>query len=151
MALETDIAIRVIVDHIRAVAHLPLLMDKYFTSNNVAGYVIRRNFKTYDKDGLLSSSKREAFINELVKEVLESDQLRKTFPNWPIKRRIDYQMDQEEEISFLKTLGQGLGLLDDLIKKSKGTDVLQEKNLLFDLYGLQKTLQPSFFKEKFEF
>lgn len=101
---KTDIAIRVIVDHIRAVAFC--IADGQLPSNNGAGYVIRRILRRAVRYGYSFLNIKEPFFNQLVPVLAQ--EFGGTFPE--IKQQSDFvqKVVLEEETSFLRTLGQGL-------------------------------------------
>jgi alanyl-tRNA synthetase len=105
----TDIAIRVISDHVRAVAFA--IADDQLPSNTGAGYVIRRILRRAVRYGYSVLGLNEPFIFELV-EIL-SDQLGLVFPEIKQQQEFISKVIQEEEQSFLKTLDKGLRIFDD--------------------------------------
>jgi alanyl-tRNA synthetase len=134
--IKTDVAIRVMADHIRAVAFA--IADGQLPSNTGAGYVIRRILRRAVRYGFSYLNFKEPFIHRLV--FLLANQLRDVFPE--LNQQQDYvtRVVQEEEISFLRTLETGIELLDDLfnsysnfeneLKKIKNGDQNQILNLL---------------------
>lgn len=101
---KTDIAIRVIVDHIRAVAFT--IADGQLPSNNGAGYVIRRILRRAVRYGYSFLNLKEPFFNQLVPVLAK--EFGDTFPE--IRQQQDFvqKVVLEEENSFLRTLGQGI-------------------------------------------
>lgn len=108
---KTNIAIRVIVDHVRAVAFA--IADGQLPSNTGAGYVIRRILRRAIRYGFTFLDTKEPFINKLV-EVL-ADQMGDFFPEIKSQQQLVTNVIREEEASFLRTLDQGLVLLNDLM------------------------------------
>lgn len=104
---KTDIAIRVIVDHIRAVAFT--IADGQLPSNNGAGYVIRRILRRAVRYGFSFLNLKEPFFNQLVPVLAK--EFGDTFPE--IRQQQDFvqKVVLEEENSFLKTLENGLSLI----------------------------------------
>jgi alanyl-tRNA synthetase len=134
---ETDIAIRVIADHIRAVAFA--IADGQLPSNNGAGYVIRRILRRAIRYGFTFLGKKEPFMYRLVS--LLSKQMGKAFPELVAQKQLVSNVIKEEENSFLKTLDQGLVLLDVIIKSTNGTKVSGKRAFeLFDTFGFPKDL-----------
>jgi len=129
---ETDIAIRVIADHVRAVTFS--IADGQLPSNTGAGYVIRRILRRAIRYGFTFLHQKEAFIYQLV-ETLHG-QMGTVFPELIKEKNLIINVIREEEQSFLKTLEQGLHLLDDLIKDMNGNTLSGVKAFeLYDTFG----------------
>ena len=96
---ETDVAIRVIVDHIRAIAFT--IGDGQLPSNNKAGYVIRRILRRAVRYGYTFLNFREPFLHELVP--LLATQFGDVFPAVREQQTFIAKVVQEEEQSFLRT------------------------------------------------
>jgi alanyl-tRNA synthetase len=142
---KTNIAIRVIVDHVRAVAFA--IADGQLPSNTGAGYVIRRILRRAIRYGFTFLNAKEPFINKLV-EVL-ADQMGEFFPEIKSQQQLVTNVIREEEASFLRTLDQGLQLLDNVVAKTKGNEVSGEKAFeLYDTFGFPKDLTALILKEK---
>ena len=142
---KTNIAIRVIVDHVRAVAFA--IADGQLPSNTGAGYVIRRILRRAIRYGFTFLNTKEPFINKLV-EVLAA-QMGEFFPEIKSQQQLVTNVIREEEASFLRTLDQGLQLLDNVIAQTKGTEVPGAKAFeLYDTYGFPKDLTALILKEK---
>ena len=134
---KKDIAIRVISDHVRAVAFA--IADGQLPSNNGAGYVIRRILRRAIRYGFTFLNKKEAFIYRLVNVL--SEQMGKAFPEIKSQKQLIQSVIKEEENAFLKTLDQGLILLDGIIKSTNGNIVSGKKAFeLYDTYGFPKDL-----------
>ncbi|MEM9674602.1 MAG: alanine--tRNA ligase [Bacteroidota bacterium] len=130
---ETDIAIRVIVDHIRAIAFT--ISDGQLPSNNKAGYVIRRILRRAVRYGYTFLELKEPFLYSLIPTLAE--QFSDIFPELKKQRDFVSKVVQEEETSFLRTLDVGLRKLDQIKgeyqdKKSIPGEVAFE---LYDTYG----------------
>ena len=144
-AEKTDIAIRVIADHIRAVAFA--IADGQLPSNNGAGYVIRRILRRAIRYGFTFLNQKEPFIYKLVN--ILNKQMSSTFPELNSQKQLIYNVIKEEENSFLRTLDQGLILLDDIIEKTNGKTVSGEKVFeLYDTFGFPKDLTALILREK---
>ncbi|NIJ46301.1 alanyl-tRNA synthetase [Wenyingzhuangia heitensis] len=142
---EIDIALRVISDHVRAVAFA--IADGQLPSSTGAGYVIRRILRRAIRYGFTFLNQKEAFIYQLV-EVL-SHQMGAYFPEITAQKRLVKNVIKEEEASFLRTLGQGLGLLDNVIEATKGKEVSGEKAFeLYDTFGFPIDLTALILSEK---
>ena len=142
---KADVAIRVISDHVRAVAFS--IADGQLPSNTGAGYVIRRILRRAVRYGFTFLNKKEPFIFSLV-EVL-SKKMGEAFPELKDQKQLIENVIKEEEASFLRTLDQGLLLLDKIIENTKGTEVSGEKAFeLYDTYGFPIDLTALILGEK---
>ena len=142
---EIDIAIRVISDHVRAVAFS--IADGQLPSNTGAGYVIRRILRRAVRYGFTFLDKKEPFIYRLV-DVL-SKKMGKAFPELKSQKQLIENVIKEEEASFLRTLDQGLVLLNGIVKETKGDTVSGEKAFeLYDTYGFPIDLTALILSEK---
>ena len=142
---KTNIAIRVIVDHLRAVAFA--IADGQLPSNTGAGYVIRRILRRAIRYGFTFLGTKEPFINKLV-EVL-ANQMGDFFPEIRTQQQLVTNVIREEEASFLRTLDQGLQLLDNVVAKSAANEVSGVKAFeLYDTFGFPKDLTALILKEK---
>ena len=142
---EIDIAIRVISDHVRAVAFA--IADGQLPSNTGAGYVIRRILRRAVRYGFTFLNTREPFIYKLV--AVLTKQMGTYFPELKTQRQLITNVIKEEENSFLRTLDQGLVLLDGIIKNTQGTVVSGKKAFeLFDTYGFPIDLTALILSEK---
>tara|TARA_R110002012_G_scaffold56973_1_gene146547 strand:- start:40389 stop:43001 length:2613 start_codon:yes stop_codon:yes gene_type:complete len=142
---ETDIAIRVISDHVRAVAFS--IADGQLPSNTGAGYVIRRILRRAIRYGFTFLDTNKPFIYRLVKVL--SEQMGKAFPELKEQYQLIENVIKEEESSFLSTLEQGLVLLDSVIKSSKDKTIEGEKAFeLYDTFGFPIDLTALILEEK---
>lgn len=142
---KTNIAIRVIVDHVRAVAFA--IADGQLPSNNGAGYVIRRILRRAIRYGFTFLGTKEPFIYQLV-EVL-AVQMGAFFPEIVAQKTLVENVIKEEEASFLRTLEQGLHLLDQVIEKTNGKVVDGAKAFeLYDTFGFPIDLTALILREK---
>ena len=129
---DVDRAIRVIADHIRAVYFA--IADGQLPSNNGAGYVIRRILRRAIRYGFTFLNQKEPFIFKLVSAI--ENQLKSVFPELTKESNLASNVIREEEKSFLKTLDQGLTLLDNIISSSKTKIINGSKCFkLYDTYG----------------
>ncbi|MGA9269111.1 MAG: alanine--tRNA ligase [Lutimonas sp.] len=142
---KTDVAIRVVADHVRAVAFA--IADGQLPSNNGAGYVIRRILRRAIRYGFTFLNQKEPFIFKLT-DVL-SRQMGESFPEIHNQRNLIHNVIKEEENSFLRTLEQGLVLLDEIVKASDGNTIPGAKAFeLYDTYGFPKDLTSLILREK---
>lgn len=142
---KMDIATRVIADHVRAVAFS--IADGQLPSNTGAGYVIRRILRRAIRYGYTFLNKKEPFIYKLTNVLAE--QMGKAFPEILSQKHLIEIVIKEEENAFLKTLEQGLNLLDHIIKNNTNKLVSGEKCFeLYDTYGFPIDLTALILREK---
>ncbi|OUD35982.1 alanine--tRNA ligase [Flavobacterium sp. FPG59] len=142
---KTNIAIRVIVDHVRAVAFA--IADGQLPSNTGAGYVIRRILRRAIRYGFTFLDTKEPFINKLV--AVLANQMGEFFPEIKAQQQLVTNVIREEEASFLRTLDQGLQLLDKVVAETSGNEVSGAKVFeLYDTFGFPKDLTALILKEK---
>ncbi|MGI4751365.1 MAG: alanine--tRNA ligase [Janthinobacterium lividum] len=120
--LNQAIAMRVMADHIRAIAFA--IADGQLPSNNKAGYVIRRILRRAVRYAYQYLNFKEPFLNQLV--LLLADQFKDVFPNLHEQKDFVQKVVLEEEVSFLRTLQMGLS------KFKTYTDLINENSLLID-------------------
>jgi len=127
----TDIAMRVIADHIRAVAFA--IADGQLPSSGGAGYVIRRILRRAIRYGFSYLNLKEPFMHQLV-ETLDQE-MGEFFPELGRQKALVTKVIEEEELSFLKTLAQGLSKLGEFLATAE--QVLDGKRAfeLYDTYG----------------
>ncbi|MFD2562823.1 alanine--tRNA ligase [Aquimarina rubra] len=134
---KVSVAIRVIADHLRAVSFS--IADGQLPSNTGAGYVIRRILRRAIRYGFTFLDTKEPFIYKLVDTL--SNQMSDAFPELKSQKNLITNVIKEEENSFLRTLDQGLVLLDNVIKNTKGKVVSGEKVFeLYDTFGFPEDL-----------
>ena len=144
-----DIAMRVIADHVRAVAFS--IADGQLPSNTGAGYVIRRILRRAIRYGFTFLNLKEAFIYRLVP--ILSENMGVVFPEIKKQENLIQNVIKEEENSFLKTLEQGLILLNRMMETAKDKKIPGAKVFeLYDTFGFPKDLTALILREKgFEF
>lgn len=130
-AEKTDIAIRVIADHIRAIAFT--IADGQLPSNNKAGYVIRRILRRAVRYGYTFLDFKEPFLFEMVETLVK--QFDGAFPELEQQKDFIAKVIREEELSFLRTLDNGLKKLDGITGEGKKVIEGAVAFELYDTYG----------------
>jgi len=129
---ESDVAIRVIVDHIRAVAFA--IADGQLPGNTGAGYVIRRILRRAIRYGFTFLGAKEPFMHLLVKVLVRI--MGDAYPELKEQKQLIENVIREEEVSFLKTLEEGLSRLEQIIRETSGNTVDGAKAFeLYDTFG----------------
>ncbi len=142
---KVNIAIRVIADHVRAVAFA--IADGQLPSNTGAGYVIRRILRRAIRYGFTFLKTKEAFIYQLVDTL--ANQMGSAFPEIVSQKNLVMNVIREEENSFLRTLDQGLQLLENVITDTEGKTVLGSKAFeLYDTFGFPIDLTALILRER---
>ena len=142
---ETDIAIRVIADHVRAVAFS--IADGQLPSNTGAGYVIRRILRRAVRYGFTFLNTKEPFMFRLIGSL--GSILGDTYTELIDFRNGIENVMREEETSFLKTLEQGLFLLDNVLENTKEKVIDGRKAFeLYDTFGFPIDLTELILSEK---
>jgi len=144
---KTDIAMRVIADHIRTIAFA--ITDGQLPSNEKAGYVIRRILRRAVRYGYTFLGCREAFLYQLVPQLIAD--MGEAYPELRKQEQQITPVIKAEEEAFLKTLDKGIGLLDKLIEeaRSKKQDVISGVDVftLKDTYGFPLDLTELILRE----
>lgn len=142
---KTLVAMRVIADHIRAIAFA--IADGQLPSNSGAGYVIRRILRRATRYAYSVLNINEPFMFKLV-EVLDAE-MGDFFPEIRNQRGLVENVIQEEENAFLRTLEQGLKRLDDIIDQTEGNCVEGVKAFeLYDTFGFPVDLTSLILRER---
>ena len=132
---ETDVAMRVIADHLRTIAFS--IADGQLPGNAKAGYVIRRILRRAVRYAYTFLGQKEAFMYRLLPVLIQ--EMGATYPELQAQRELITKVMKEEEDSFLRTLETGIRLLDGVMKETKAagkTEIAGEKAFtLFDTYG----------------
>ena len=132
---ETDVAMRVVADHLRAVAFS--IADGQLPSNAKAGYVIRRILRRAIRYAYTFLGQKEAFIYRLLPVLIQ--EMGDAFPELPAQRELIARVMKEEEDSFLRTLEKGINMLQNSMDqlKAEGKNQLDgvQAFRLFDTYG----------------
>jgi alanyl-tRNA synthetase len=142
-----DVALRVIADHIRAIAFS--IADGQMPSNNKAGYVIRRILRRAVRYGYNNLATEEPFLYRLVPVL--ADSMGDTYPELRKNRDHIAKVILDEETSFLKTLGKGLKLIEKKIEelRRQGSNILPGRSAfeLYDTFGFPVDLTQLILKE----
>ena len=132
---KTDIAMRVIADHIRAIAFS--IADGQLPGNAKAGYVIRRILRRAVRYGYTFLNFQEPFLYKLLPALIQ--EMGEAYPELVAQKVLIGKVIKEEEEAFLRTLSTGINLLDNIIaaaKKEGSTQIAGKQAFtLFDTYG----------------
>ena len=132
---NTDVAMRVIADHLRAVAFS--IADGQLPGNAKAGYVIRRILRRAVRYAYTFLSQKEAFMYKLMPTLIQ--EMGEAYPELPGQRELIGRVMKEEEDSFLRTLDKGISMLTTAMDslKAEGKSELDgvQAFRLFDTYG----------------
>ena len=132
---KTDVAMRVVADHLRAVAFS--IADGQLPGNAKAGYVIRRILRRAVRYAYTFLGQKEAFLFRLVPTLV--GEMGAAYPELQAQRELIMRVMKEEEDSFLRTLSNGISMLNeamDEVKKEGKTELDGAKAFrLFDTYG----------------
>ncbi|MBD5204095.1 MAG: alanine--tRNA ligase [Bacteroidales bacterium] len=144
---KIDVAMRVVADHVRTIAFS--IADSQLPSNAKAGYVIRRILRRAVRYAYTFLERKEAFLYQLVDTLVE--QMGDAYPELPAQKELIKKVIKEEEESFLRTLDNGIRLLDELIRKaqSEGKKDIDGKDafVLYDTYGFPLDLTELILRE----
>jgi alanyl-tRNA synthetase len=142
---KVDIAVRVISDHLRAVAFS--IADGQLPSNTGAGYVIRRILRRAVRYGFTFLHTKDPFIYKLVDTLIK--QMGGAFPELKKEKNLITNVIKEEEASFLRTLDQGLVLLDTVIENAESKTISGVKAFeLYDTFGFPIDLTALILRER---
>lgn len=135
---QTDVAMRVIADHIRAISFS--IADGQLPSNVKAGYVIRRILRRAVRYAYTFLGVDEPFLCRLVPTLV--GEMGSAFPELKKQQELVTKVIKEEEESFLRTLGKGIKLMDNLMAKYESTKVIpgEDAFILYDTYGFPPDL-----------
>ena len=143
---KTEVAMRVIADHIRAIAFS--IADGQLPSNVKAGYVIRRILRRAVRYGYTFLGFDEPFLCSLVPQLVAD--MGDAYPELGKQQRLIESVIREEEMSFLRTLDRGIKLMDDYIAKNSATKTIpgEDAFILYDTYGFPIDLTELIASEK---
>ena len=130
---KTEVAMRVIADHIRAIAFS--IADGQLPSNVKAGYVIRRILRRAVRYGYTFLGFEEPFLCSLVPQLI--DDMGEAYPELGKQQKLIESVIREEEMSFLRTLDRGIRMMDDYMAKNADTKTIPgvDAFILYDTYG----------------
>ncbi len=132
---KTDIAMRVIADHVRTIAFA--ITDGQLPSNAKAGYVIRRILRRAVRYGYTFLGQKNAFMFKLLPTLI--DTMGDAYPELEAQKDLIQKVMKEEEESFLRTLDTGIRLLDKIITETKESGKAEISGVdaftLYDTYG----------------
>lgn len=132
---KTDIAMRVIADHVRTIAFA--ITDGQLPSNAKAGYVIRRILRRAVRYGYTFLGQKNAFMFKLLPTLI--DTMGDAYPELEAQKDLIQKVMKEEEESFLRTLDTGIRLLDKIITETKESGKTEISGVdaftLYDTYG----------------
>ena len=130
---QTDGAMRVIADHIRAISFS--IADGQLPSNVKAGYVIRRILRRAVRYGYTFLGLNEPFLCRLVPQLIAD--MGEAYPELPAQQKLIESVIREEEMAFLRTLDRGIKLLDDCMAENEATKLIPGSDAfrLYDTYG----------------
>jgi alanyl-tRNA synthetase len=143
---EQDIAMRVVSDHLRAVAFS--IADGQLPSNTGAGYVIRRILRRAVRYAYTFLGQEEAVLYKMFPVLLE--EMGQAYPELEKQKSIIEKVILEEEQSFLRTLAKGIKILEGAVEKLDGKTILDGKTAfeLYDTYGFPLDLTELILREK---
>ena len=144
---QVDVAMRVIADHVRTIAFS--IADNQLPSNAKAGYVIRRILRRAVRYAYTFLDQKAPFMYRLIDTLIES--MGEAYPELPANRELIMKVIKEEEESFLRTLENGIRLLDDAVAaaKAEGKTQISGKQAftLYDTYGFPLDLTELILKD----
>ena len=144
---KVDVAMRVIADHVRTIAFS--IADSQLPSNAKAGYVIRRILRRAVRYAYTFLGQRSAFMYRIIDTLIES--MGEAYPEIAKQRELIMKVIKEEEDSFLRTLENGIRMLDNAVAQAKANGVSEisgkEAFILYDTYGFPLDLTQLILKE----
>ena len=144
---QTDIAMRVVADHIRTIAFA--ITDGQLPSNVKAGYVIRRILRRAVRYGYTFLNQKQAFMYQLLPSLIQT--MGEAYPELKAQRNLIEKVIKEEEESFLRTLETGIRLLDKVMADAKQNAISiisgHDAFTLYDTYGFPLDLTELILKE----
>lgn len=144
---NVDVAMRVIADHLRAVAFS--IADGQLPSNAKAGYVIRRILRRAVRYGYTFLNRKDAFMYKLLPVLIET--MGDAYPELIAQKSLIEKVIKEEEEAFLRTLETGIRLLDKKMEETKAAGKTTISGVdaftLYDTYGFPLDLTELILRE----
>ena len=144
---QVDVAMRVIADHVRTIAFS--IADNQLPSNAKAGYVIRRILRRAVRYAYTFLDRKDPFMYRLIDTLIDS--MGDAYPELQANRELIMKVIKEEEESFLRTLENGIKLLDDAVNSAKAEGKTQisgkQAFTLYDTYGFPLDLTELILKD----
>ena len=144
---KVDVAMRVVADHVRTIAFS--IADSQLPGNAKAGYVIRRILRRAVRYAYTFLGRKEAFMYLLVDTLIDS--MGQAYPELPAQRELIMRVIKEEEDSFLRTLENGIRMLDNAIAAARAAGLTEisgkDAFTMYDTYGFPLDLTELILKE----
>ncbi len=144
---DTDVAMRVIADHVRTIAFS--IADGQLPSNAKAGYVIRRILRRAIRYGYTFLGQRAPFMFKLIPVLLA--EMGEAYPELVAQKELIMKVTKDEEEAFLRTLDNGIKLLDNVMDSAKkeGQTTISGKDdfTLYDTFGFPLDLTELILRE----
>ncbi|MCM1152794.1 MAG: alanine--tRNA ligase [Muribaculum sp.] len=145
---KVDVAMRVVADHVRTISFS--IADSQLPSNAKAGYVIRRILRRAVRYAYTFLDQKEAFLYQLVDTLVE--EMGDAYPELAAQKDLIKKVIKEEEDSFLRTLDNGIRLLNSVVEKTRknGKSEIsgEEAFQLYDTYGFPLDLTELILREQ---
>ena len=145
---KVDVAMRVAADHVRTIAFS--IADSQLPSNAKAGYVIRRILRRAVRYVYTFLGLKEPTLYRLIDTLIE--QMGDAYPELPAQADLIKRVIKEEEEAFLRTLDNGIRLLDGIVEKTRKNNQTRVSGVdaftLYDTYGFPLDLTELILREQ---